>query len=460
MIIGLLQKATTAKEENEQAKEFEKIQLAVSSAQLTETGFLTTDNLNNEFKSIFNNNEEVKETKNGWRYKTSKKAYIIHKNGKIEEADLLPDDYYRVEYIETKGTEYIDTEYIFKNKPKIVGEIMITSGGDLDIMGNINAKEGCFIINFLINNNLLYYRYSSANRIDINTGIEINKWNNFEFSDKIKVNGLEKGTIGSYNFSNNNQTFYIGRGRNCGCARFKEIKMYDGENLVRHFIPCYRKSDEKGGMFDVVNQKFYTDEEGKDIYYPIPEYELPNHDCELKYIEARGQQYIDTEYIFKNKPKIVGEIMITSRGDLDIMGNSNAKIGCFIIDFRIESNALYYRYSSTNSKIINTDINANKWYDFEFSDKVKVNGIEKDSIGSYDFSSNDQTFYIGRGRNCGCARFKEIKMYDGDILVRDLVPYYKKNINNVGMLDKLSNVFYSNKGIGDDFTAGPDVENF
>ena len=191
MIIGLLQKATTAKEENEQAKEFEKIQLAVSSAQLTETGFLTTDNLNNEFKSIFNNNEEVKETKNGWRYKTSKKAYIIHKNGKIEEADLLPDDYYRVEYIETKGTEYIDTEYIFKNKPKIVGEIMITSGGDLDIMGNSNAKIGCFIIDFRIESNALYYRYSSTNSKIINTDINANKWYDFEFSDKVKVNGIE-----------------------------------------------------------------------------------------------------------------------------------------------------------------------------------------------------------------------------------------------------------------------------
>ena len=46
-------------------------------------------------------------------------------------------------------------------------------------------------------------------------------------------------------------------------------------------------------------------------------------------------------------------------------------------------------------------------------------------------------------------RFKEIKMYDGDELVRDLVPYYKKDINKVGMLDKVHNVFYENQGTGE-----------
>ena len=65
---------------------------------------------------------------------------------------------------------------------------------------------------------------------------------------------------------------------------------------------------------------------------------------EVEYIEATGEQYIDTEYVFKTKPKVVGDIMITSSNDLDIMGTNTAQEGCFIIDFAIGNKNIYYRY--------------------------------------------------------------------------------------------------------------------
>lgn len=167
----------------------------------------------------------------------------------------------------------------------------------------------------------------------------------------------------------------------------------------------------------------------------------------LEYIESTGTQYIDTEYVFKNKPKVVGDIMITSGSDKDIMGTPIAKAGCFIIDFK--GARLYYRYSSTSYTNISTGIQVNQWYNMEFSDKVIVDGVRKGAIASYDFSSNTQSFLIGKGRTYGYARFKEIKMYDGDELVRDLVPYYKKDVDKAGMLDKVHNVFYTNQGTGE-----------
>lgn len=35
-------------------------------------------------------------------------------------------------------------------------------------------------------------------------------------------------------------------------------KIYDGETLIRDFVPCYRKSDEVAGLYDLVNGVFYT----------------------------------------------------------------------------------------------------------------------------------------------------------------------------------------------------------
>ena len=56
---GLLQKATTAKEANEEAKELELIKLAVGAAKITGKGTITFQNLNEELKANFNNEEDV-----------------------------------------------------------------------------------------------------------------------------------------------------------------------------------------------------------------------------------------------------------------------------------------------------------------------------------------------------------------------------------------------------------------
>ena len=356
--------------------------------------------------------------------------------------------YTEVDYIETTGEQYIDTEYVFKNKPKVIGEIMINSASDMDIMGNNNARAGCFIINY--ENLNFYYRYSETSYTLFKTNTSIKIWHNFEFSDKLIIDGIEKGSVSSYDFSSNTQNFLIGKARNkYSFARFKRIIIYDGDEIVRDLIPVYRENDNKSGMFDTVNKKFYTSKTDKDFYYEInnKEKELPNKDSELEYIESTGEQYIDTGYVFRNKPKVIGEIMITSSTNMDIMGNNNLRAGCFIINY--ENLNFYYRYSDASYTLFRTNTSIKTWHNFEFSDKLIIDGIEKGGINSYDFSSNTQSFLIGKGRIFGLAKFKEIKMYDGDELVRDLVPYYKKDINKVGMLDKVQNVFYENQGTGE-----------
>ena len=35
-------------------------------------------------------------------------------------------------------------------------------------------------------------------------------------------------------------------------------KIYDNDNLVRDFVPCYRKADDEIGMYDMANGVFYT----------------------------------------------------------------------------------------------------------------------------------------------------------------------------------------------------------
>lgn len=41
-------------------------------------------------------------------------------------------------------------------------------------------------------------------------------------------------------------------------GKIYKFKLYDGNNIVRNFVPCYRKSDNEAGMYDTVNNIFYT----------------------------------------------------------------------------------------------------------------------------------------------------------------------------------------------------------
>lgn len=43
-------------------------------------------------------------------------------------------------------------------------------------------------------------------------------------------------------------------------GKIYEFKLYDNDILVRNFIPCYRKSDNVAGMYDIVSGKFFTND--------------------------------------------------------------------------------------------------------------------------------------------------------------------------------------------------------
>ena len=351
----------------------------------------------------------------------------------------------KLEYLESTGTQYIDTEYKPNQTTKVEVDGNFTRSTGASILGAnpyfvITSRRGPSNYTFRYNNTMGETNFNVLNRVTIT----LDKTGSY-------INGSLINTFSETSFESPNSILLFARSSYDGGveersnSRIYSCKIWDDGILVRDFIPVL-ESNNKPCMFDKVNKKCYYSKVNNDFEFPVPNSVL-NKDIELKYIETTGTQYIATDYVFKNKPKVIGEIMITSDSDLDIMGNAKKQVGNFIIDFL--RSTLFYRYSSTSSTNFNTGIIVGNWYNFEFSDKVIVDGVEKGSISTYDFSNNDQIFLIGRGRNFGHARFKEIKMYDGDTLVRDLVPYYKKSIDKIGMLDKVNNVFYENEGTGE-----------
>lgn len=126
-------------------------------------------------------------------------------------------------------------------------------------------------------------------------------------------------------------------------TRIYKLKLYENNNLIAHFVPCYRISDNVIGMYDIVNNNFCTNQgtgsfaKGNNIYHKVKKIinninnelkevkyikfkynnemvkvydQLPNEYQRVEYIETNNNQYIDTGHIPNNNTKIKQNIVI------------------------------------------------------------------------------------------------------------------------------------------------------
>lgn len=117
-------------------------------------------------------------------------------------------------------------------------------------------------------NNTDYWVYSFGNNswttTDVkgvnNTKYKIDLSRNGFYVDNVKISDVneivfETGCniyLGSLNNNGSKNHSY-----SAGGLVIYDCKIYESKDLIRYFIPCYRKSDNHIGMYDVVNDVFY-----------------------------------------------------------------------------------------------------------------------------------------------------------------------------------------------------------
>ena len=179
----------------------------------------------------------------------------------------LPKGYTELEYLESTGTQYIDTgintntttsRYETKINPSLVS-------GTIGIFGTRNSYSAnessmnVFIIDGTFRLDWLNGAMGSGIRISSNTEYAISITRglatinnvNYRFGDTTSIDG-------SY-------TFYVGSFNNAGSVYSKGFsgkiyysKLYNNNILVFDGVPCYRKSDNEIGMYDLVSNTFFT----------------------------------------------------------------------------------------------------------------------------------------------------------------------------------------------------------
>lgn len=185
----------------------------------------------------------------------------------VPEESILPEEYQQVEYLESTGTQYIDTGVQHVNYPSFSGKFKKTTSDAYTVFGVYGAaRNKAYLTSSKLqwgthNNPTAYYGNSYGGPIYIIA----EEWHSFEFRyGYIKIDSQEKTFTKDFNSST--YTYVLFGKNNAGTIEpsilaISEFKIYVGaeeQELIRDFIPCYRKEDKVAGMYDIVNDVFYT----------------------------------------------------------------------------------------------------------------------------------------------------------------------------------------------------------
>lgn len=178
----------------------------------------------------------------------------------------LPSGYTQLEYIQSSGTQYIDTEFAPNQDTTVVCEVSSygLSKENQAAFGARTAIAGNDRYTFVISSSSKSYRsgFGGTNAdfptdFDVSGLLTINKTKN-----KTTLNGEVSVTNTSSAFQTPYPIFLFcintaGSASALSSIKIHACKIYDNGTLVRDFVPCKNASGAVG-LYDTVEKQFYT----------------------------------------------------------------------------------------------------------------------------------------------------------------------------------------------------------
>lgn len=180
---------------------------------------------------------------------------------------LVPDGYTQMEYLESTGEQYIKTGHYVTNDTvfEVFFRHLLTGDQFLFGVNTENENEGCYMDvagslyfkfgvgnyrSFQIMHNYVYSMKMNRSGVYFKT-----KLPDEERPAYINTNSPLVGTGEIYLFGRNNVSD--------GTVGFSKVRLgrytvYEGETKVQDMVPALRNSDSVLGMYDILNDIFYT----------------------------------------------------------------------------------------------------------------------------------------------------------------------------------------------------------
>ncbi len=237
----------------------------------------------------------------------------------------LPKEYTQVDYIQSSGTQYIDTGVYATENIGFEARIKMTKyvfEGGVFASSN-SSSNNHFVLQTIDNGQLNLYITSNGNTYPRYT-YQTNDTSNFH-DISYNIDNLNKGFLDGEQLTQNNNrlttvtgsTFtlfarkFVTSVSRYGYCQIKNFKIYDNNVLVRDYIPCYRNSDNEVGLYDLVNNVFYTNQGTGSFTYGAVNREKTTNKNIQNVSSALQQKYLDymnngTQEIWNNWEKVTG----------------------------------------------------------------------------------------------------------------------------------------------------------
>lgn len=383
-------------------------------------------------------------------------SYNICKRGN----GRLPYDYQEVEYIEFTGTQWIDTS--INGDATWDFSLQWTQTQERQLMG-YGGSGGEY---FGVNNG--YYAIYQVSETPIGNKDEV-KFMYEGMNGALYVNGT-RAVNGGYEAGASNKTFAVGSLHGKAFCQFKlySLVVTKAGNKVAEFVPCYNTESGEIGLYDLVTCEFFGNSgtgnflKGSDVN---PGSRLPADYQEVEYLESTGTQYIDTgisavggiETKFGAEWTTGNDYLVGSHGDAPNYNRNGA--------YLTNEHNWEFGYGDTYSRFGEGENNI--YYDVEFSSLpnnayLKVNGNVLCTSSGQELTTELNILLFGSQYSkkmydvYSAGKLYYVKLYKDSVLVRDLVPCYKKTNQEPGFFDLVTNQFFVNSGTGV-FEVGRDV---
>ena len=363
-----------------------------------------------------------------------------------------------VEYIESTGTQYIDTGVKLSNNHSVEIDYQLTVASQTrtGIYGGlVTSRHGALLSP---SNHYLEAGYGAGNDYyqlgmpDTNRH-KLKQAKNLLYFDNELVYTFNTATftqtatapLGNFNYTNYTPA----------SAKYYSSKWWDGDTLVRDFLPAI---DENGlaYWFDKVTHSYFLNAGSDNFQYPMVECEY----LEVTDLGTNNQKpCLDLGIKYKSSMSIECKYTRTAQGDsgsiLPLSNTTTAPLIYFpALDASQKVDHFVFRragYTEQRQDKIFDSYPVTTEYKLDaINDVLYIDGVSAKTgmiAGMNGYSSpyqSDSNLYMLsiNGSYGGLGKVYYLKIYDETQVYRDLVPVWNNGV--AGMYDKEHNVFYAN----------------
>lgn len=434
-------------------------------------GYTNIDGINRQLISGYTNIDGV------WKSLINKSFINIDGTWKsmltgTEVVSALPDGYVQLEYIESTGTQYIDTGFKPNQNTRVVADMNVSLKTTIQALfgARHSYQSNSFNVFSLGSTDGGGYQSDYASNAIVNNTIpskgrhDIDRNKNVFLIDGVTLNTYTATTFSCsysiYLFTINNGGSTM-TGNYPTTAKLYSCQIYDNGTLIRDFIPCM-SPDGIVGLYDTVGGTFYPNNGTGEFVAGEPvamsSYPMPKNFIQAEYIESTGTQWINTGVSGSSNIGFEIDFMTSN-----VVGPNSTDYGTIFGAFTSASTRI--TLGTWNSSQVTTGGEmcwGSKTYNPYITSKTRMqvsilgttlttpNGVQTTSSGT--FTSGATIGLFARNNNGTADQFSKtklysFKLYENNILVRDFIPCI--NVSGVaGLWDKITGKFYGNNGTG------------